>query len=183
MLWLATQVGASVRKLCTLKDTEREMFGVVEVATLTLLGLIIGFSFSMAISRYDLRKTCEEAEATAIGTAYLRAGLLPAADAAGVRGLLRKYLDLRVAFYQTSNKRALQQINADTAQLQGKDVVCGTSFSRGATDTRSCPRGFEHERRVKFPGKHPGSLVEPHPNGRMGFDDNDRYLLQSVGRL
>jgi hypothetical protein len=103
-----------------LKDSEREVFGVVEVATLTLLGLIIGFSFSMAISRYDLRKTCEEAEANAIGTEYLRAGLLPAADAAGVRGLLKKYLDLRVAFYRTSNERALQQINADTAQLQAK---------------------------------------------------------------
>lgn len=120
VLWLATQVGASLRKLRTLKDSDREVFGVVEVATLTLLGLIIGFSFSMAISRYDLRKTYEEAEASAIGTEYLRAGLLPAADAAGVRGLLRKYLDLRVAFYQTSNERALQQINADTTQLQAK---------------------------------------------------------------
>ena len=120
VLCLATQGGASLRKLRTLKDSEREVFGVVEVATLTLLGLIIGFSFSMAISRYDLRKTCEEAEANAIGTEYLRAGLLPAADAAGVRGLLRKYLDLRVAFYRTSNERALQQINADTAQLQAK---------------------------------------------------------------
>ena len=78
VLWLATHVGASLRKLRTLKDSEREVFGVVEVATLTLLGLIVGFSFSMAISRYDLRKTYEEAEATAIGTEYLRAGLLPA---------------------------------------------------------------------------------------------------------
>ena len=38
-----------------------------EAATLTLLGLIIGFSFSMATTRYDLRKTYEEAEANAIG--------------------------------------------------------------------------------------------------------------------
>jgi hypothetical protein len=33
----------------------------VQAATLTLLGLIIGFSFSMAVSRYDLRKTYKEA--------------------------------------------------------------------------------------------------------------------------
>ena len=51
----------------------------------------------MAISRYDLRKNYEEAEANAIGTEYVRAGLLPAADAAVVRALLRKYLDLRVS--------------------------------------------------------------------------------------
>jgi hypothetical protein len=43
---------------------------------LTLLALIIGFSFSMAVSRYDQRKSYEEAEANAIGTEYARADLL-----------------------------------------------------------------------------------------------------------
>ena len=41
-------------------------------ASLTLPGLIIGFTFSMAIDRYDQRKNYEEAEANAIGTEYLR---------------------------------------------------------------------------------------------------------------
>jgi hypothetical protein len=49
---------------------------VVPAATLTLLGLIIGFSFSMAINRYDQRKNYEEAEVNAIGTEY--AGHRPA---------------------------------------------------------------------------------------------------------
>ena len=55
-----------------------------KAATLTMLCLIIGFTFSMAIS-HDLRKNYEEAEANAIGTEYVRAGLLPVADAARVR--------------------------------------------------------------------------------------------------
>jgi hypothetical protein len=118
VLWLSAQLGASLRRRRPLKDDEREDFNVVEAATLTLLGLIIGFSFSMAISRYDLRKNYEEAEANAIGTEYVRAGLLPAADVAAVRGQLRKYLELRVLFYETRDERALQQINADTGQLQ-----------------------------------------------------------------
>ena len=88
-------IGASWRKRHALREDEHEDFGVVEAATLTLLGLIIGFSFSMAVSRYDLRKTYEEAEANAIGTEYVRAGLLPAADAAAVRAQLREYPDLR----------------------------------------------------------------------------------------
>lgn len=120
VLWLSAQAGASLRKRRALKDSEREIFAVVQAATLTLLGLIIGFSFSMAISRYDLRKTYEEAEANAIGTEYFRAGLLPATDAVGVRALLRKYLDLRVSFYGTRNERDLRQIDTDTAQLQAK---------------------------------------------------------------
>jgi anti-sigma-K factor RskA len=103
-----------------LRDDERDDFGVVQTATLTLLGLIIGFSFSMAVSRYDLRKTYEEAEANAIGTEYVRAGLLPVADAAAVQAQLRKYTDLRIQFYRTRNHGELLQIDADTAQLQTK---------------------------------------------------------------
>jgi hypothetical protein len=48
---------------------------------LTLLALLIG-SFSMAISRYDERKNHEELEANAIGTEFMRAGLLPENEAA-----------------------------------------------------------------------------------------------------
>jgi len=120
VLWLSAQVGASLRRRRPLRDDEREDFGVVEAATLTLLGLIIGFSFSMAISRYDQRKNYEEAEANAIGTEYARAGLVPAANAAEVRPLLRKYLDLRILFYEARNEHELQRIDPDTAQLQAE---------------------------------------------------------------
>jgi hypothetical protein len=92
VLWLSARIGTPLRRQWPLKDDEREDFGVVQAATLTLLGLIIGFSFSMAISRYDERKNYEEAEANAIGTEYVRAGLMPAAHAALVRAQLRKYL-------------------------------------------------------------------------------------------
>ncbi len=118
LLWLAAQSGTVLRRRRALKDEEREDFGVVQAATLTLLGLIIGFTFSMAISRYDQRKTYEEEEANAIGTEYVRAELLPTANAAAVRAQLKRYLDLRIAFYRTRNKRELQQIDADTTQLQ-----------------------------------------------------------------
>ena len=119
-LWLATQLGVYLRRRRPLKDNERDDFGVIQAATLTLLALIIGFSFSMAISRYDLRKTYEEAEANAIGTEWVRAGLLPAADAAKVRSQLRRYTDLRIAFYRTRDEQELQQINNDTSNLQNE---------------------------------------------------------------
>ena len=101
VLWLSARIGTFLHRRRPLKDEEREDFGVVQAATLTLLGLIIGFSFSMAVGRYDQRKNYEEAEANAIGTEYFRAGLLPATDTAVVRALLRKYLDLRISFYRT----------------------------------------------------------------------------------
>jgi hypothetical protein len=83
-----------------------------------LLGLIIGFTFSVAISRYDQRKNYEEAEANAIGTEYVRAGLLPAADTAKVRALLKSYLAQRILFYQARKSGQLQQVNVATNQLE-----------------------------------------------------------------
>jgi hypothetical protein len=118
VLWLAARIGTFLQGRRPLKDDEREDFGVVQTATLTLLGLIIGFTFSMAVGRYDLRKNYEEAEANAIGTEYFRAGLLPASDTAAVRTLLRKYLQQRVLFYRA--RSAPGQINQDTARLQAE---------------------------------------------------------------
>jgi len=119
VLWLSTGIGAWIlEKRRTLQQAVREDFGVILGATLTLLGLIIGFSFSMAISRYDQRKNLEEAEANAIGTEYVPADLLPSADAAKVRALIRNYLDQRVLFYMVRDEQQLRQIHARTAQLQ-----------------------------------------------------------------
>src|SRR5271163_4862347 len=106
VLWASALIGISLRsRLGELDDVTRQDFSVVRGATLTLLGLIVGFSFSLAVSRYDQRRNYEEEEANAIGTEYLRAGLLPAADATKVRDLLREYLRQRVLFYVTRDKR------------------------------------------------------------------------------
>jgi hypothetical protein len=119
ILWVSAQIGIVFRKRRpNLEEGDREDFGVVVSASLTLLGLIIGFTFSMASSRYDQRKNYEEAEANAIGTEYVRVDFLPAVNAARVRTLLRDYLDQRVLFYETRDGRQLHQIEATTAQLE-----------------------------------------------------------------
>jgi len=119
VLWLSIQLGAGVlKKWRKLEQDAHEDFNVILAATLTLLGLIIGFSFSMATSRYDQRKNLEEAEANAIGTEYVRADLLPAADAVKVRALLKNYLDQRVLFYTIRDEQQLRQVDIRTAQLQ-----------------------------------------------------------------
>ncbi len=121
LLWLAAWLGGlKGQRQRDRSEEARSDFGVVLAATMTLLGLIIGFSFSMATGRYDLRKTYEEAEANAIGTEYVRADLLPEPYATQVRTLLRQYTDLRIRFYLTRSRADLQQINMDTAKLQAR---------------------------------------------------------------
>jgi hypothetical protein len=116
-LWLSARFGGALRKPGALAEEARRDLDVTVTAALTLLGLIIGFSFSMAVSRYDQRKIYEEEEANAIGTEYLRADLLGAAEGARVRTLLRDYLAQRILFYTTSDEDTLRRIASRTAQL------------------------------------------------------------------
>jgi len=119
-MWLSARIGASLlRRFRKIDEDARDDFSVIQAATLTLLALIIGFTFSMAVGRYDQRKNYEEEEANAIGTEYVRADLLPTADAATVRGLLKTYLDERVLFYTTRDADELAKVNAETSRLQG----------------------------------------------------------------
>jgi hypothetical protein len=121
VLWLSIRVGVAINKRHDLEEEARADFNLVLSATLTLLALIIGFSFSMAISRYDQRKNYEEAEANAIGTEYVRVDLLPSADAAAkIRSLLSAYTDERILFYTTRDPSELDRVNANVTRLQNE---------------------------------------------------------------
>ncbi len=121
IMWLSSRLGAYLHRRFPPPEGEvREDFGVVLAASLTLLGLIIGFTFSMAVNRYDQRKLDEEAEANAIGTEYVRADLLQADDAAKVRGLLKAYLGKRILFYDVPRGQELETDNDAVAQLQNQ---------------------------------------------------------------
>jgi hypothetical protein len=118
-LWLASVTGSWLRRRNpSAEDEQHEDLNIILGATLTLLALIIGFSISMASSRYDQRKNLEEAEANAIGTEMLRADLLPASDAANVRSLLGAYLDQRILFYINQDDTRQTQIDQSTGKLQ-----------------------------------------------------------------
>ena len=114
-MWFGNAVLSKYRT----KDTETSTdLGIIQTATLTLLGLIIGFTFSMAIARYDLRQTYEEAEANAIGTEFLRADLLPSKSAETVKGLLGQYVDQRILFYSKQDQETAQQITQRTIEIE-----------------------------------------------------------------
>jgi hypothetical protein len=117
--WGAAYAGDCVRRRVSVPTEGRWAdLDLVRAATLTLLGLIIGFSFQMAVTRYDQRKSYEREEANAIGTEFLRADLLPAEDASKVRILLAKYIQQRVLFYTVDDGPGLTRIESETANLE-----------------------------------------------------------------
>jgi hypothetical protein len=77
-----------------------EGIGVLEGAVFSLLGLLLGFSFSGGTGRLDARRQLIIQEANAIDTAYLRLDLLPTDQQPEIRRLFREYLDARLRVYE-----------------------------------------------------------------------------------
>jgi hypothetical protein len=74
--------------------------GVIDGAVFGLMGLLVAFTFSGAGARFDARRRLIGEEANAIGTAYLRVDLLPAAEQPELRDDFRNYVDARLAYYR-----------------------------------------------------------------------------------
>lgn len=77
-------------------DGGRAGVAAVEGAVFGLMGLLIAFTFSGASSRFETRRALIVEEANAIGTAWLRVGLLPDAAQPEIRARFRSYLDSRL---------------------------------------------------------------------------------------
>jgi hypothetical protein len=83
------------RRKQTSEDTKSQM-STVGAGILGVLGLLLGFTMSMAVTRFEVRKHLVLEEANAIGTAHLRTQLLPAAEGREIADLLRAYTNVRV---------------------------------------------------------------------------------------
>ena len=132
LLCAASRTGVAFRRWLKKTDSalDEDHFDLVLGATLTLLGLIIGFTFSMSMNRYDQRKDREEDEANAIGTEYLRLDVLPQKDARIARSLMREYLQRRIVFYTTRDTELLRRCHAETFQLESKLWISVLPFAQ-----------------------------------------------------
>lgn len=99
-------------------DKEHDGFAVNSV--LGLLALLIGFTFSLALGRYDSRRELVVQEANALGTTWLRTDLLAAQDRARAQEVLRRYVDSRVKFGDARNAREELARYRDTEVLQNE---------------------------------------------------------------
>lgn len=97
----ASELGYRIGRAASTDSAEQQKnpVGVVVASLLALLGLLLGFSFSMVDSRFAARKALVLEDANAIGTTYLRASLLPPPHDERVADLLREYIEYRVVQY------------------------------------------------------------------------------------
>lgn len=100
LLFLEMGLRTGLRQVTRYGEKTYTGLGVVESAIFGLLGLLIAFSFSGAMARFDQRRHLIVDKSNAIGTAWLRLDLLPPAAQPEMRGLFRRYLDTHLEVYR-----------------------------------------------------------------------------------
>jgi len=105
---------------------------IVLGATLSLFGLLIGFMLSFAISGYNDRVHAEENEAFAIGHVYQRTALLEPAQQAQAQSLLKRYLEIRIRFYNTTSPEDRLPLRMQSIQLQTHMWMLLTNMAKRA---------------------------------------------------
>ena len=94
LFWLAALAGRWLRSRTAPDDSKDP--GLIVSSSLGLLALLLGFTVSMAVARYDNRRTATVDEANAIGTFLYRTDLMPADLRATTLDELDRYLTARI---------------------------------------------------------------------------------------
>ncbi|WNH52018.1 hypothetical protein [Stenotrophomonas oahuensis] len=140
-LLVAREIGAAVSRRQRRRHPARtsapeegkddDAFAMTSV--LGLLALLIGFTFSLSLGRYDERRQLVVQEANALGTTWLRTDLLDGNDRTRMQDVLRRYVDARVDFANARTGEEEVQQNARSVALQDElwqALVAGTQSFR-----------------------------------------------------
>lgn len=136
------------------EDTQE---GFIISAVLGLLALLLGFTFALAVDRYDARRVLVLDEANAIGTSYLRAQLLEEPHRSRMSAILHDYTANRVALGQAPsvsdrapllkrNDQLIQDLWSATAA--SFDSVRGLDFSTSLLETVNAVIDFDSARKT-----------------------------------
>ena len=102
-------------------DSLRSQVSGIGAAMLGILGVLLGFTLSMAIARWDVRRDVIVEESNAIGTLWLRAGLLEDPLRDELRSVLQEYTDTRIALGGSrGDLDALRAAQSEGAALHAK---------------------------------------------------------------
>lgn len=147
---------------------EQGQEGLIVSGVMVVLGLLLGFTFSLALDRFEQRRMLVVTEANAIGTSYLRAQLLDEPDRTRLSQLLVAYTDNRIDLGSepspTQRKELLQRNDRLLTQIWAAvsaalDTPKGKSISTPLTLTFNELIDLDTERKVARTAGIPGLVL------------------------
>lgn len=137
----ACEAGYKLGLRSRVQEKTKALVPTVAASILALVGLLLSFTMSMSVGRYDVRRRLLVEEANALGTVYLRMQALPTSDSSELEELLRHYVDVRLQVSQRAlDLQALSSGREEGARLQNE--LWSRAAALAQKDPRSVPAGL-----------------------------------------
>ena len=138
----ASEVGRrfGARQAADQKAGHKERTNATLASILATVALLLGFTFTMSVQRFDARSEAAIQEANAIGTAALRSQLLSAAEQSDAQEGLARYIAHRIESVEIdmSHPNARRESDREAKRLQGEIwSIAVAAAEKDANPTRS----------------------------------------------
>lgn len=162
LLLLCAQTGRWLRVRIDKGIDNSDSDGHLLSASLALLGLLIAFTFSLALNRYDTRRMTIVGEGNAISTAWLRATLAPGQEGAALRDDLKRYADIRLHLSNSEDRAAVERATAEAqtrlwqrmrAALPAMQPPLAATLVTATTEMFDAAASRKAERNARIPGR------------------------------
>lgn len=149
------------------RDDEDSDKGLILSGLLGLLALLIAFTFSLSLNRYEVRRATVVAEANAIGTAEMRVRLLASPDDARLARMLQDYARTRLAYGESevsaktehAARSAAQRAELQTAAIAALAPEARTPLASLVTPSINSVLDIGVEREALNAARIPGIII------------------------
>lgn len=117
---LGYRLGRRHRVTRPVTEGERGNISTLVAGMLTLVAFILGLTISFATSRYETRRDLVKEEANAIGTAWLRAGIVEGPHGEAMVRLIEDYTKVRLAYVTADDGVDVTPLVQRTSALQNE---------------------------------------------------------------
>lgn len=144
LILAANEVGYRLGHYYQSKTDEdvKNLTNTIQAGMLGLLALILGFTFNMALQRYNNRSHAVIQEANTIGTALLRTQLLPEPYDTVSHQLLQQYINLRLEVSNTDYAMVSEQQRLDNVTRKKQQEIWIVAIKAARIDPRSVTTGY-----------------------------------------
>ena len=144
ILIISVEVGYLIGLKAKIEMTQpmKSQISTIQTAILTIFTFLLGFTFAMALSRFDNRKQMVVKESNAIGTAVLRSQLLPENQREKMNELFKQYVNVEFSITSRANvpKKEKKELNREVKRLQS--LMWNEAFAATQNNPLSVPAGL-----------------------------------------
>lgn len=143
-LLLAIEAGYRIGRAAngTVDGAAASQISSIQTSILGILALLLAFTFSLSLQRYETRSKAVVDEANAIGTAYLRVQLLPESVRDDVQRLMRDYIDQRIQASSVTLADDEERILLVAQASNTANAIWGLAMQAAAADPNPVTSGL-----------------------------------------